>query len=400
MVTESAQTPLTPSPPGAGSEPGSIVDQLRQSLGLLQVAFDASPDALLILDEQCKVRWANQRSADHWASGLPILLPGKRFSDLISLYTDEGDRLVHSHPAHPIQRLRAGDGSGRFLIPTDSENPQASLAPHRISWRQVTEVPGGFVLISIRDLEPVEQALLAEQMFMNQLAHELRTPLAIITGCLQRAGRQRSSKIKAIDELHIAKQETRRINHLLEQLSLLSQLENGSYPWSLEQRSLRSFLEEWLERLSTHQKKRVSLRLDQLSSDDQIELDQQAINRILDQLLSNSLRFSNAGSPIAVMAEKQGHSYVVHFMDWGIGMPNDQREAVFERFHRLEARRNVDTCEGSGLGLTIVRALTAGMGGTAAVMPPGSSANNTEEPKTVIQLVFPEAADSPSGKSR
>ena len=355
------------------------------------MAFDASTDALLILDEQFKVRWANQRSADQWAGGLSIVLPGKRFQDLILLQSSDGNCLDANHPEHPIQRLQAGDGSGRFLIATGRGSSADDFKPHQISWRQVTEVPGGFVLVSLRDLEPAEQALLAEQNFLNQLAHELRTPLAIIIGCLQRAERSRTQKSRSPNhELEIAKQEAQRISHLLEQLSILSQLDHGSYPWHMEQRSFRSFLETWVQTLSEDSKKKVRLELNELDNSFHTKLDQQALNRVLDQLLSNSIRFSAERSRVVIACRHWSttHELQLEFMDWGIGIPDGEEESIFERFKRLETYRQASLCEGPGLGLTIARKLMQKMGGSASVLPRANS-EDANGPKTVIQLMFP-----------
>ena len=55
---------MTPSSPGPTSDPVNLLDQLRQSLGLLQVAFDASSQIMLILDADHRIRWGNQPAAD------------------------------------------------------------------------------------------------------------------------------------------------------------------------------------------------------------------------------------------------------------------------------------------------------------------------------------------------
>ena len=61
---------------------GNLLAQLRQSLGLLQVAFDAASEAMLILDPSGEVRWGNQAAADIWTDGLAILLVGRRLEQL------------------------------------------------------------------------------------------------------------------------------------------------------------------------------------------------------------------------------------------------------------------------------------------------------------------------------
>lgn len=355
---------------------------------MLQVAFDASTDALLILDEQAKVRWANQQAADQLGTGFTILLPGKHFSDLVRLIQADGGSLGDDHPMHPLMRLQGSDGADRYLISRAPTGHPPTASEHRISWRRVTEVPGGFTLITIRDLEPAELALKAQQEFMNQLAHELRTPLAITTGCLQRLSRSLGTRDTGSKELDMAREETRRINHLLEQLSLLNQIDNGTYPWKLEQRTIQSFLDNWTRTLRKDDQRRIHFNLDDLDPYRPVSLDQQAINRALDQLLSNSKRYSPSKSPIVISAAELGTGVELRFMDWGCGIPDDQLETVFQRFHRLEEHRDSHQADGSGLGLTIVRALIDTMGGTARLLP-NRTPSGSSGPGTVVQLTLP-----------
>lgn len=354
---------------------------------MLQVAFDASSDALLILDSESKVRWANQYAADEWSGGLAILLPGKHFGDLIILQKSNGEKLGEDHPAHPLRRLQNSDGADRYLISRGKTEEPARPKEHRISWRRVTEVPGGFTLITIRDLEPAELALKAQQEFMNQLAHELRTPLAITTGCLQRMSRSLVGNAPSSKELGMAREEIRRINHLLEQLSLLNQIENGTFPWQLEQRSIQSFLENWKLSLSKDDLQQIQFNLDELDLDRPVYLDQQAINRILDQLLSNSKRYSPSKSPVVISAIEIGNGVELSFMDWGRGIPDHQLEAAFNRFHRVEVNRDGNQADGSGLGLTIVRLLTEAMGGSVRLRPNRTPSESSGQ-GTVVQLTL------------
>ena len=63
------------------------LDQLRQSLGLLQVAFDASSEAMVIVEPSGEVRWANQAAADLWGNGLAVLLIGQPLAKLLDQVT-------------------------------------------------------------------------------------------------------------------------------------------------------------------------------------------------------------------------------------------------------------------------------------------------------------------------
>lgn len=346
---------------------------------------------MLILDAANKVRWGNQGAADTWTNGLPILLPGKAFADLIQLASPNGQTISENEPAHPLSRMRMADGDDRYLILHPGQANGASEA-HRIRWRRVTEIPGGFVLFTFANLEPAEKALLQQQRLINQLAHELRTPLAIVNGCLKRLSRSNSDQTQELKQITTAHQETRRIDRLLEQLSLLSQLDVGSYQPLFETRSLGSFLEGWSRQLRRAARERVSFNLDGLNPGLKLRLDQLALNRILNHLLDNSLRYCPEDVPILITAHERDGQLEVLFMDWGPGIPEKDLGRIFDRFRRLETHRSVSHTDGAGLGLAVVQALTQAMQGTVGILP-NRSADGSNRSGTVVQLMLPVEQD-------
>jgi len=349
---------------------------------------------MLILDAANKVRWGNQAAADAWTNGLPILLPSKSFTDLVQLATPDGNLISENEPAHPLCRMKMADGDDRYLLLQPDQTSDGSEA-HRVRWRRVTEVPGGFVLITFTNLGPAERALLQQQRLINQLAHELRTPLAIVNGCLKRLSRSTDSEAPIHKQITTAHQETRRIDRLLEQLSLLSHLDVGSYRPLLETRSLGSFLEGWSRQLKKKARDRVSFNLDHLNPALQLQLDQLAFNRILNHLLENSLRFCPAKSPILITAHERDDQLEILFMDWGPGIPESEIANIFDRFRRLETLRSVNHTDGAGLGLAVVQALTEALAGSVCILP-NRCADGQNRAGTVVQLILPIRTAEPS----
>jgi PAS domain-containing protein len=80
--------------------------QLRQSLGLLQVAFDAAAEAMVIIEPGGEVRWGNQAAADLWSNGLAIMLVGQRLEQLLQNITSiSGVKLAVDAAEHPLRGL-------------------------------------------------------------------------------------------------------------------------------------------------------------------------------------------------------------------------------------------------------------------------------------------------------
>lgn len=351
---------------------------------------------MLILDASNKVRWGNQAAAEFWTNGLSILLPGKAFAELVMLASPCGQPIKEDEATHPLSRMKLADGDDRYLLLKPVKGIGAA-EPYQVSWRQVTEVPGGFVLITFSNLAPAERALLQQQQLINQLAHELRTPLAIVNGCLKRLTRTTRNKTEELKQISTAHEETRRIDRLLEQLSLLSQLDLGSYQPILETRSLDSFLEGWSRQLKRGALAKISFDLDHLNPTLMLRLDQLALNRILDHLLENSLRYCPAGTPILITALHRNNDQLhVRFIDWGPGIPEAEHLRIFDRFHRLEKHRNASMTDGAGLGLALVQALTQAMNGTVCMLP-NRNVDGSIQSGTVVQITLPVAQEPQNG---
>ncbi len=98
-----------------------------------------------------------------------------------------------------------------------------------------------------RDLAPQEQALQQQRQFVNQLAHELNTPLAIVGGSLRQLGKKLLEFGDGSRErLHQAQQETSRLVRLLRHLLVLTDLETGRRQLQLQPLALKPWLQEWM----------------------------------------------------------------------------------------------------------------------------------------------------------
>jgi len=104
------------------------------------------------------------------------------------------------------------------------------------------------------------------------------------------------------------------------------------------------------------------------------KVDAGSIRQVLINLLTNAARFSPKGKPVVAAFGKVGSTTVIEVRDQGIGIPENLRDKVFERFYRADNSRNRET-GGSGLGLSIVKAIVERHGGTiVALETPGGGA--------------------------
>jgi two-component system, NtrC family, sensor histidine kinase KinB len=202
----------------------------------------------------------------------------------------------------------------------------------------------------VRRLEELDRL---KDDFLSGVSHELRTPLAALKGFMQLA---------LLDWEEIADEEKRELlersfrnadelSRLVEQLLDFSRLSEGRA--SLELRSIRllPLVEELTDRmapvLSEHH-----LEIE-ISADIRVVVDDNAIDRILTNLVSNAAKYSHSGTTIRVEARQAGDEVVVSVADKGIGIPEEHQDRVFERF--FQSGKSPGSRRGTGIGLAIVR---------------------------------------------
>ena len=217
-----------------------------------------------------------------------------------------------------------------------------------------------------------------EQMrrFVSDASHELRTPLASVRGYaeLYRMGAL-NKKQDLTDAMNRIESEAVRMTELVENLLVLARLDEKA---EITKSSAN------LVAMATEAGKDISLNsgVKVLVSDlsgapiesINASVDAGAIRQVLINLLTNAARFSPADKPIVAAFGKQGTKTIIEVRDQGTGIPENLRDKVFERFYRADNSRNRET-GGSGLGLSIVKAIVERHGGTIeALETPGGGA--------------------------
>ena len=361
-----------------------LIAQLRQSLGMLQVAFDATSESMVIVDADRRIHWANQASAELLVGGVPIQLVNQTLADVLKLRPLD----VHAKaslqvldPQHPLPRT-SGESRCQVLSANGDES-QVQL----LRWRPVELIQSPFLLVSLRDLSPEERALVQQQRFMTDLTHELRTPLAIVSGNLQRMVRLSDSPEAFSSHLQMAREEMARIQKLLGHLSLLTRLEVDPDVVSCGDHILGPLLQRWYE---TSRELVPNLILQGLERADElvVQADRRALMLALDQLLDNACQHADQFMPIqlsCVGSDGSDHC-ILEFASQSLDAPValEDLERWSAPFFRGNPERDVDRVQGPGLGLALVRELLRGCGGKLELHQQPSSQGTT----TIVSLLL------------
>jgi signal transduction histidine kinase len=201
--------------------------------------------------------------------------------------------------------------------------------------------------------------------FIATVSHELRTPLTSIKGYLDLVLDDEGGELA--DEqrqfLSIAGRNTDRLRRLVEDLLLVSEIDAGKLELDVGTLDLRTVAQESLES-ACPQAEAGGIALE-LSAESSLRLtgDRRRLGQLLDNLVSNALKFTPPGGRVAVRLTQSGGSAVVEVEDTGIGIPADEQEHLFDRFFRARAASE-NVIQGTGLGLSISQAIAEAHGGT------------------------------------
>jgi len=198
--------------------------------------------------------------------------------------------------------------------------------------------------------------------FVSVASHELRTPLSAIKNAVQLMLQGRTGKINENQAkfLSLAERNINRLTSILNSLLDLSRIESGKISIKFEELDLRSSIEFILSSLKSQADgKSIQLKMETPGELPSVYGDREKIEQILTNLVGNAIKFTPEGGEISVSAKpfkEEEHMVAISVRDSGIGIPGDQLDRIFEKFHQVEdsLRRSVT---GTGLGLAITKGL-------------------------------------------
>lgn len=202
--------------------------------------------------------------------------------------------------------------------------------------------------------------------FVSVVSHELRTPLTAIIGSLSTLQRPQLAHPdpSAQQLIDTASRQANRLRSLIEDLLVVSRLDNKALPVRPELIHLQDFIEDTV----AHIPDAAEVTYVQMGPGvDSVETDPDHLQRILVNLVGNALKYA-PGSPIDIVAMLNGNEIWISVIDHGEGIPYELHDHIFDRFTQL-APHYTRSAGGTGLGLSIVRGLSEVIGGRVWFQP-------------------------------
>jgi signal transduction histidine kinase len=202
--------------------------------------------------------------------------------------------------------------------------------------------------------------------FISTAAHELNTPLATIMGFTELLFDGGPIGVVSDEQrmvfLNHIYDSSERLSKIVDDLLDVSRIESGQN-LSLDKKvqSIRNLLEKIVSRFKLITSYQIYLNISP-EVPEQLVFDENRIDQVMQNLLSNAIKYSKRNSTITIVAEGDADNCVITVIDQGIGMTDEQKSRIFEKFYRGDS---ADTAiKGVGLGMSIVKEIVEDHGGT------------------------------------
>ena len=198
-----------------------------------------------------------------------------------------------------------------------------------------------------------EEANKAKLQFFTNISHELRTPLTLIADPVNYIIHDDNLNSQQRSMLQIVQRNVLVLTQLVSEILDFRKVQNGKMELRLSDFNLTESMKQWIKLFSVSaQKKNIAISMD---APDTIMLraDQDKIERICYNLLSNALKYTSEGGEISLMAKEEGGHVMISVADNGCGISSDELPYIFDRFYQAK-----NAGRGTGIGLAIVKAFT------------------------------------------
>ena len=315
---------------------------------------------------------------------------------------DHTGKLIHRNPAAVTMLGRTLGEDSRYDQLFGSLYPMEQiLALHRPDYAEAQQVVGdrmlelylapfssdqekGGVLIVLHDVTEQHRNEERRKEFVANVSHELRTPLTNVRSYAETLRSAEGDIPQEMENsfLDIIISETDRMTHIVQDLLTLSRLDAGNTEMRFAPFSFRESVAN-VCRANAMEARRHSHTLTCTLAEDMPEIsgDRQRLEQVVTNILGNAIKYTPDGGHIAVTGGGSGRSVWVEVTDDGIGIPEKDRDRIFDRFYRVDKARSRES-GGTGLGLSIAKEIVERHHGSLRLVP-------REGQGTTIRLVLP-----------
>lgn len=358
----------------------NMEDILMRNERCCNLLIDNSPIAIIVHSDG-KLVFANNKAAAILGISNPEELIGEEVIDLIApeyrkTYIRNVQEIYENN--RPMPFMESG------IINTEGEVLSVEVSRTSFNYRGKHAILSILKdVTSIKQVENLKKVVKQNEKLLNEtrefnkliteffsnISHELKTPLNVILGTQQILSMYGVDKLKIDDNerlnkyLKSIKQNCYRLLRLVNNLIDLSKIDSGFLKLHLENHNIVSIVENiTLSVAEFIESKGVELIFDTDVEEKITACDPDKMERVILNLLSNSIKFTNPGDSITVNIMDKEEDIIISVKDTGIGIPEDKMNVIFERFRQVDKSLTKNR-EGSGIGLSLVKSIVEMHGG-------------------------------------
>ena len=243
--------------------------------------------------------------------------------------------------------------------------PAGSRLAVRVTYSPLYDEDGrlSHVLANVVDITRFREAEEMKSTFISVVSHELKTPVSLIKGYANTLAREDANWNRATvrEGLQVINEESDRLNHLINNLLDASRIQAGGFKIERADVSIPRLagkvVETFRSQTATHR-----FVLDFAQGFPIISGDEERLRQVFNNLVSNAIKYAPEGGEIRIGGWSDGDQVTIYVADQGIGIPAEEQDQLFQRFHRVDSSLRRKT-QGAGLGLYLCRSIVEAHGG-------------------------------------
>ncbi len=258
----------------------------------------------------------------------------------------------------------------QLIANVDGENESLSNLRSRLFSMSAIIITTSIIasyMLSKKTLKPIMQAWERQTEFVQNAAHELRTPLTIIQAKQQLLLEEPDSRIiDKSEDISLTINETRRLTKLIKELMILAMADSNQLQIKKETKNIDEVIRKITIPYMEYAKMQNKELIVELNCNREVNIDINKITQLIVILLDNAMKYTKEGEKITVQTHCKEGKCTIEVIDEGIGISDEQKKHIFERFYRADKARTRET-GGTGLGLAIAQTIVKAHGGSIKV---------------------------------
>jgi signal transduction histidine kinase len=247
--------------------------------------------------------------------------------------------------------------STTFIYKMKNRSPEVFIERSFIRVKDPDEIFLGLI-ITLRDITDEYQLRQTQDLITETLVHDLRSPLSSTISALDVISDAQASGDPAgilQPSIQIAQRSSRRMLSMVESILEINRMESGKLDLSLTKFDINNLIKESISEFNIIAKEyEVGISFEPVSDIPLVRLDEAKIQRVINNLIDNALKFSPEGGEVVLKIETFNQAgIIIHVLDRGPGIPAEYAHSVFDRFFQIPDRSSRK--RGTGLGLTYCR---------------------------------------------